>query len=75
MTRWIVIGLLAAAGIGVWIYSVSPRGIPVMAAPAERQTIRAYIEERAKTRLPEIHRITMPLQGTFCPLSFRKAKR
>lgn len=74
MTRWIVIGLLAAAGIGIWVYSVSPRGIPVLAAPAKRQTIRAYIEERAKTRLPDIHRITMPLQGRILPIELQEGE-
>ncbi|MDG2380377.1 MAG: efflux RND transporter periplasmic adaptor subunit [Pirellulaceae bacterium] len=72
MARWIVIGLLVVAGIGVGIYLVSPRGIPVLTAAAKVQTIRAYVEESAKTQLPEIHRVTMPLQGRILPIELEE---
>ncbi|MCP4194391.1 MAG: HlyD family efflux transporter periplasmic adaptor subunit [Planctomycetaceae bacterium] len=74
MARWIVIGLLVAGGIGAGIFLASPRGIPVLTATAKVQTIRTYIQERAKTQLPEVHRITMPLQGRILPIEIEEGE-
>jgi len=38
-------------------------GVPVETAIVEIGVVRTYVEEMAKTRLPEIYRLTMPLDG------------
>src|SRR3972149_816025 len=55
----IVICLLLAAIFSGWF----SRGVPVEAAAVKRGAIREFIDEQAKTRLPETYLITMPFQG------------
>lgn len=38
-------------------------GITVQAAAAQRGSIREYVDEQGKTRLPKVHLITMPFAG------------
>ena len=38
-------------------------GVPVQVATVERGEIREYIDERGKTRVPRVYRITMPQAG------------
>lgn len=59
--------LLAAVIGGVVFYQMQP-GVPVETAEVREGTVRVYIEERAKTRLPGVHRITMPLAGRILPI-------
>jgi len=54
--------LVRSTGAFVAYYGFST-GTPVDVAVAEKGEIRTYVEERAKTRLPEIYRVTMPLNG------------
>ena len=69
MLRWLVVLILVAV-VGIAINaSLSPKGIPVDAASAKESGIREYVEEQAKTRLPHIHRVTMPLQGRVLPIT------
>lgn len=72
MRIWIWGGILlalAAVAITIWI---SPRGMPVETHVATNELIREYVEEEAKTRLPDIVRITMPLQGRILPIEVRE---
>ncbi|MEX0702528.1 MAG: efflux RND transporter periplasmic adaptor subunit [Planctomycetales bacterium] len=70
MGRWIgaaIVGtLLLAAGWAVW--RNLREGAPVDVATVSRGEIRTYVEELAKTRLPEIYRVTMPLDGRILPI-------
>lgn len=72
--RWlgwlIVLAIVAAAGFG--IYSRSNQPVEVDVATARSGVIRSYIEERAKTRLPKIYRITMPAQGRILPIDLKE---
>ena len=63
MSRWIWISMLVVLVVGCAMYYGSLEGVPVDVAVVERGTIRTYVEERAKTRLPKIYRVTMPLAG------------
>lgn len=64
----IVLGMIAGA-----VYmTTANRGILVDGALVKQGTIREYVEERAKTRLPDIVRITMPLQGRIRPITLRE---
>ncbi|MCA9039321.1 MAG: efflux RND transporter periplasmic adaptor subunit [Planctomycetaceae bacterium] len=72
MKRFLIIFivLFAIAGLGYWSYLQS--GMLVEATPTRKGTIRAYIEERAKTRVPEVYEITMPLTGRIKPISLKE---
>lgn len=67
---WIAL-LIALVGGGVAAYLLQP-GTPVDVAVAKTGTVRVYVEERAKTRLPRVYRITMPLNGRILPITFRE---
>ncbi len=54
----VVCGLVIAG----MVYAFSS-GIPVETAPVTRGEIRQFVDERAVTRLPQTHRITMPFAG------------
>ncbi len=67
---WIVLLLVISAIAGTaWM---SPRGTPVETVAARQASIREYVEEEAKTRLPDVVRITMPLQGRIRPIELRE---
>ena len=57
--------LLLAVGIGLAGCSQPPA---VEVVEVERGPIRQYIDERGKTRLPEVHLITMPFDGRIEPV-------
>ena len=72
MSRWTTIGVLSVAAVGIAYWYVSAPGTPVDVAVVQTGPIRAYIEERAKTRLPKIYRITMPLDGRIEPITLKE---
>lgn len=72
MVRWLLAIIGVAAVAGVAIFSGRQTGLPVDVATAETASIREYVEEQAKTRLPEIYEITMPLEGRVLPISLRE---
>ena len=62
--HWIVLGGIVIGGLIIWgIVHRMTSGIPVETAVVARGPIHQFIDERAKTRLPEIHLITMPAAG------------
>jgi HlyD family secretion protein len=66
--RWAIIAVAAAAIGGAAVQSLlDARG--VRAAEARRGAISAYIEERAKTRLPETTIIATPFEGRVLPVT------
>lgn len=72
MRAWIWGGLLIVIAMAVGMAWMSPRGVPVEAVEARPDAIREYVEEEAKTRLPDVVRITMPLQGRIRPIELRE---
>jgi len=46
-------------------------GIPVSAVQSQYGTIRAYVEERAKTSLPRVYHIAMPYDGRITPITLQ----
>jgi HlyD family secretion protein len=70
---WILILLLVVAAVAAFAWP--SRGVPVDVARATRQEIREYVEEQAKTRLPETFEITMPLQGRVLPITLDEGDR
>lgn len=75
--RWlgwsIVLGLAFAAGLALYTRSTQPVDVDV--AVAQKQTLQTYIEERAKTRLPHIYRITMPSAGRILPIDLKEGAK
>jgi HlyD family secretion protein len=72
MKRFLWIAILIALVVGgVAIYLLQP-GTPVDVAVAKTGTVRVYVEERAKTRLPTTYRVTMPLNGRILPIEARE---
>jgi len=64
MNRWVyviavIVVVVVAGGVSLAISS----GVPVQAARLARGTIREFVDERGKTRLPETHLVTMPFAG------------
>ena len=67
--KWISIlgGILVVLLLGA--YFGMGGAVPVQMAEAKRGRIEAYVEERARTTLPHIYRITMPLEGRIEPIT------
>ena len=72
MSRWIWICFLVVLVGGFFAYYRTASGIPVTVAEATTGEIRTYVEERAKTRLPNVHRVTMPLSGRIRPIELKE---
>jgi HlyD family secretion protein len=69
-SRIVICLVVLAAGTAWYVYPA--KGIPVDVAVAHTGEIRTYVEERAKTRLPEIFRVTMPLDGRIQPIRLKE---
>ncbi len=64
MKHWLTIGLVTIVLVAVISLAFRFRsGVPVQAAHVDRGKISEFIDERGKTRLPRIYRITMPQAG------------
>ena len=64
MNRWLLAGMfILIVGGAVTAYFSMPSGLPVQTAKVTRGSIREFVDERGKTRLPESHLITMPFAG------------
>ncbi len=70
--RWIIIGLVLVAVAVATVVSVSNSRVPVQLATVQRGEIREYVDERAKTRVPRVYRITMPQAGRIEEITLRE---
>ncbi|MDY7108578.1 MAG: efflux RND transporter periplasmic adaptor subunit [Planctomycetota bacterium] len=68
MVRWIVLIVIVLV-IGGAIYAGMTTKQAVETASAQRAPISAYVEERARTRLPRVYRVTMPIDGRILPVT------
>jgi len=61
---WTIVAVIVAAVLGAWwmTWANSP-SVAVQTAAAARESIREFVDERGKTRLPQTHLITMPFAG------------
>ena len=64
-TNIIIVILLCGLGI---FYLVSSAPLPVDVTVAKTGEVKAFVEERAKTTLPRVYRIAMPLNGRILPI-------
>ena len=60
----IVIGVVLVALVAGGAFVLRPRGTPVEMTQAARRTVREYVIEDAKTRLPTNYIVDMPVNGT-----------
>jgi len=70
MKWWMILGGIVLVGVAAaGVAAALSRGVVVEAASASRGEIRQFVDERAKTRLPETYLITMPYNGRIEPIS------
>ncbi len=69
--QWIWIGVIAALVMSVLfaIVSGTNKKSLVRTAVTTEGIIKTYVEERARTSLPHIYHVTMPLQGRVLPIA------
>ena len=68
----ILILLLLVGVVGYAIYADATRALPVQDALVSEGPIEAYVEERARTSVPRIYHVTMPLPGRILPVEVRE---
>lgn len=66
MLKWIIAIIVIATVIGLAV-NYQPE-VPVTTHRVERGLVQEFFEERAKTRVPEVYRISMPLDGRVLPI-------
>ncbi|MCA9021400.1 MAG: efflux RND transporter periplasmic adaptor subunit [Planctomycetaceae bacterium] len=70
----IIITVVLLIGLGAF-YLLSDAPLPVDVTVAEKGEVKAFIEERAKTSLPRIYRIAMPLNGRVLPITVEEDEK
>ncbi len=74
--RWVWIAVITGAILIVvmGIINEKTKKSPIRAAMTVEGKIRSYVEERARTSLPHIYHITMPLQGRVLPIGVEEGE-
>jgi len=72
MKKIIVYALLAAVVVTALAYPELTASTAVETATVVRRDIRAWVSDRARTSLPDTHRITMPLSGRVLPITIEE---
>jgi HlyD family secretion protein len=72
LVKWIVLGLVLIGGVGASLAMFGGTKTPVDVGLSEAGPIATFVEEQAKTRLPDVHRITMPLAGRILPIELEE---
>ncbi|WP_339735417.1 efflux RND transporter periplasmic adaptor subunit [uncultured Gimesia sp.] len=70
----IIITAILFCGLGV-AYFFAGTPLPVDVTVAETGEVKAFVEERAKTTLPRIYRLAMPLNGRILPITVREDQK
>lgn len=70
MPKWIVTALVLVVVAGAVVAGLGAfgGGTPVEAAKVRKGPIREFVDERGKTRLPQVYSITMPFDGRVAPI-------
>lgn len=71
--KWIVAGAVLVVLIAVSMFSGG--GAQVLTAQVERGEVFAYVEDRAKTSLPDVVHLTMPQPGRVLPIDLQEGDR
>lgn len=76
MKNWKYFGAVALVIVaGACIIMMRNSGEQVHAVRVQRQAITAYVDEQGKTRLPVVHRITMPFAARIEPIEVVEGER
>lgn len=67
----IIVAIVVLAGIGWGVAGSLLETTRVPMTQARRGTLRAYVEERARTSLPRTYRLAMPVSGRVLPIAKR----
>lgn len=70
--KWIIWGIVVLGIIVLAAIFGRGKGVSVRATAASQGTIRAYVEERARTTLPRVYKITMPFNGRVEPITMEE---
>ncbi|MCA9014951.1 MAG: efflux RND transporter periplasmic adaptor subunit [Planctomycetaceae bacterium] len=70
----IIITVILCCGLAA-VYLMSGKPLPVDVTVAETGEVKAFVEERAKTTLPRIYRIAMPLNGRILPITVKEDQK
>lgn len=70
----IIITVILFCGLGA-AYFLSGTPLAVDVTVAETGEVKAFVEERAKTTLPRIYRIAMPLNGRILPITVKEDQK
>ena len=66
---WIILGVIIIAVIVCYAYWEMQSGTPVQTAEVTEGRIRSWVEDRAMTTLPLVHKISMPQDGRILPIT------
>ncbi len=72
---WVTTLLLMLSIGGYAAYAMLGPGVAVDTAVVQSGRIRSYVEERAKTTLPRLYRLTMPVDGRIEPIAIEPGSR
>ena len=67
--KWIIPGVVIVVVVAIYAYTEMQSGMPVRTAKVGKGDIRAWVEDRAMTTLPLVHKITMPQDGRILPIT------
>ena len=70
--KWAVLGVVLV--IAAVLFAQADKGKPVFAAKAVKQDIRAWVEDRARTTLPRVYALTMPVDGRILPIEVKEGE-
>ena len=75
MTRWLVLVVVVVVVLAIVIGMSLGGTTTVQAGRAKQGVMRAFVEERGKTRLPQTYRITMPADGRLAAITLKEGDR
>ncbi len=70
-TRYLIIGILLVV-VALAIYVDISKPVPVRVTAITKGVIESYVEEKARTSLPHIYHVTMPLPGRILPVEVKE---
>jgi HlyD family secretion protein len=73
--KWIVPGVIITGVIVCYAYWEMQSGIPVQTVKVTEGRIRSWVEDRAMTTLPLVHKISMPQDGRILPITLEAGER
>jgi HlyD family secretion protein len=77
MPKWVLIAVIvgaAAVAVALGIGAFGS-GATVEAAKVRKGSIQEFVDERGKTRLPQVYSVTMPFEGRILPIELIEGTR